>query len=199
MNKFLIRASDILLSLVGLILLAPFMLLISVWITLDSTGPVIFRQNRVGKNNRDFILYKFRTMVVNAEKQGLITVGTRDSRITRSGAFLRKFKLDELPQLWNVLIGDMSLVGPRPEVRKYVDLYTPEQRIVLSVRPGITDLASIVFSNENEVLSRQKDPDTYYIQVIMPEKIRLNLVFIEHPSWIKYLSIIFKTIRKIAG
>lgn len=199
MNKFLIRASDILLSLVGLILLAPFMLLISCWIGLDSKGPVIFRQSRVGKNDRDFILYKFRTMVINAEKQGLITVGTRDSRITRSGAFLRKFKLDEVPQLWNVLTGDMSLVGPRPEVRKYVDLYTPEQRIVLSVKPGITDLASIVFSNENEVLSSQKDPDTYYIQVIMPEKIRLNLVFIEHPSWTKYLNIIIKTIRKIAG
>lgn len=193
----MIRISDVIFSLAGLILLFPVFLLVSVWIALDSNGPVIYRQKRVGKGNKDFVLYKFRTMGLNAEKRGMITVGSRDPRVTRSGAFLRKYKIDELPQLWNVLTGEMSLVGPRPEVRKYVDMYTPDQAKVLEIKPGITDQASITFSHENELLSRQKDPEAYYIKVLIPEKIRLNLVYIQHPTWNNYLRLIVKTFLKI--
>lgn len=196
-HQILIRCSDILFAFVGIILFLPLFLIIALWIKLDSNGPVFFRQVRVGKNNRDFRLIKFRTMIVDADKKGLITIGTKDPRVTRAGSFLRRFKLDELPQLFNVLSGKMSLVGPRPEVRKYVDLYTPEQRMVLTVRPGITDFASIEFSDENELLNKSKDPDHYYIHELIPAKIRLNRIFIDNPSYFQYLRIIFLTLRKL--
>lgn len=196
-NKFLIRTADIFFSGIALLLFIPAAIVIAVFIKINSAGPVIFRQKRVGKGGKDFRLLKFRTMVLNADSKGLITIGTKDPRITRVGAYLRRSKWDEIPQLWNVLVGEMSLVGPRPEVRKYVDLYTEEQKIVLSVRPGITDYASIKFSDENELLSKSTDPERYYIEHILPEKIRLNMYFIEKPSFGKYLDIIWQTILKV--
>lgn len=152
---------------------------------------------RVGRNGKDFYVYKFRSMRVGSDKQGLITVGGRDPRITRIGYFIRKYKLDELPQLFNVLKGDMSLVGPRPEVRKYVDLYTDEQRKVLSVRPGITDYASIEYVDENMILGQAEDADKAYVEQIMPDKIRYNMKYIEHRSVTEYFKIIFLTIWSI--
>jgi len=189
-----IRLLDILFSFVGLVLLSPLLLLIALWVKSDSRGPVFFRQIRVGRYGKDFQLFKFRSMRVDADKAGLLTVGGRDPRITGAGYFLRKYKLDELPQLLNVLFGDMSVVGPRPEVRKYVNLYTPEQRQILNVRPGITDMASIEFRNENEILAQSIDPEQTYIQDIMPQKIRLNQVFIKNPTIFNYLRIIFRTV-----
>lgn len=194
----MIRLIDFIASLFGLIFLLPVFLLIAIWIKLDdSKGPVFFRQTRVGKDGIDFGLYKFRSMYVDSDRHGLITVGGRDPRITRSGFYIRKYKLDELPQLINVLKGDMSMVGPRPEVRKYVDLYTDEQRRVLNVRPGITDYASIEYLDENTLLAQSADPDKTYIEEIMPAKIRLNMKYINNPSLSEYLKIIFKTITAI--
>ncbi len=142
-------------------------------------------------------MYKFRSMRVGSDKKGLLTVGGRDPRVTRVGAFIRKYKLDELPQLFNVLKGDMSLVGPRPEVRKYVDLYTPEQRKVLSVRPGITDYASIEYMDENTILGQAEDPDKAYVDQIMPDKIRYNMKYIEHRSVKEYFKVVFLTLVHI--
>ena len=155
----MIRFFDILLSSLGLILLSPIFLIIYVVIRSSSKGPGFYSQKRIGKHGRPFRLYKFRTMRIGSDKGRLITVGGKDSRITKAGFYIRKYKLDELPQLWNVLIGDMSLVGPRPEVERYVKLYTPSQRVVLSVKPGITDYASIAFSEENIILGRAKNPE----------------------------------------
>jgi lipopolysaccharide/colanic/teichoic acid biosynthesis glycosyltransferase len=198
MNKFLIRIFDIIFSSVGLIVLSPILVLISIIILIDSPGDIIFKQLRVGKNNEDFILYKFRTMRVNSDRHGLITVGMRDPRVTHVGVLLRRFKLDELPQLVNVLAGQMSLVGPRPEVRRYAELYSPaHQMIVLSVKPGITDLASIEYSKENELLSTVADPEHFYVNVVLPAKVRLNLIFIQNPTFGNYLRIIFRTIGKL--
>jgi len=193
----MIRFLDILFSLLGLIILLPVFLIVAVLIKCSSKGPVFFLQKRVGKGNRDFSLIKFRTMYQDADRKGLLTVGQWDPRITPVGYFLRKYKIDELPQLINVLKGDMSLVGPRPEVRKYVDLYNDEQRQILNFRPGITDLASIKYVNENEILSQAEDPEAYYIQHIMPDKIRLNLEYLRQPTLKKYFSIIFKTFFSI--
>ena len=193
----MIRFLDILFSLLGLIILLPVFLIVAVLIKCSSKGPVFFLQKRVGKGNRDFSLIKFRTMYQDADRKGLLTVGQRDPRITPVGYFLRKYKIDELPQLINVLKGDMSLVGPRPEVRKYVDLYNDEQRQILNFRPGITDLASIKYVNENEILSQAEDPEAYYIQHIMPDKIRLNLEYLRQPTLKKYFSIIFQTFFSI--
>lgn len=193
------RSFDILFSLIGLILLLPFFIIIALCIRLDSKGGIFYRQTRVGKDGKDFRLFKFRTMVSGSDKKGLITVGGRDSRITRIGYTLRKYKLDELPQLLNVLIGDMSLVGPRPEVRKYVDLYTEQQRMVLSVQPGITDYASIEYSNENELLGQSNDPEITYIQEIMPHKLQLNLKYIREKGMLTDLRIIFATLKKIVS
>jgi lipopolysaccharide/colanic/teichoic acid biosynthesis glycosyltransferase len=193
----MIRLFDIIFSLIGLLILLPFFILIAVLIKLSSAGPVFFVQQRVGKGNVDFDLIKFRTMKINADKQGLLTVGGRDPRITAVGYFLRKYKLDELPQLLNVLIGDMSLVGPRPEVRKYVDLYTPEQKRVLNVRPGITDNASLEYFNENDLLARSSDPEQTYVLEIMPAKLNLNMKFINDPGLGSYFSIIFRTLGRI--
>ena len=167
---------------------------VALLVRLDSKGPVIYRQSRVGKGGEPFWLLKFRTMHTGSDKKGLLTIGGKDSRVTRVGYFLRKYKLDELPQLWNVVKGDMSLVGPRPEVKKYVDLYNEEQRKVLTVRPGITDLASIIYRNENELLAKSSDPEAYYVNVIMPEKIRLNNKFISNRNVKDYLAILFKTV-----
>jgi lipopolysaccharide/colanic/teichoic acid biosynthesis glycosyltransferase len=191
------RLFDILLSFVGLIILFPFFVLISVWILLDSRGGIFYRQTRVGKNNIDFRLWKFRSMRPDSDKKGLLTVGGRDPRITRSGYFLRKYKLDELPQLINVLTGDMSFVGPRPEVRKYVDLYNEEQRKVLNVRPGITDIASLEYFEENELLARSNEPERTYIDEIMPAKLKLNLQYISKANLGTDLGMIFKTIGRI--
>jgi lipopolysaccharide/colanic/teichoic acid biosynthesis glycosyltransferase len=197
-NRALIRFLDIIFSLTGIILLSPAMLLIAIFILLDSRGSVIFKQSRVGKNYIDFKLFKFRTMHVNAERKGLITVGDKDPRVTGVGAFLRRYKLDEIPQLFNVLSGEMSLVGPRPEVRKYTELYSPaHQMIVFSVKPGITDYASIEYSKENELLSSVPDPEKFYISDVLPAKIKLNLIFIENPTLRNYLRIILRTIVKL--
>ncbi len=187
------RAFDILASGCGLLLVSPIFLVLTIWIHFDSEGPIFYRQVRVGRGNKDFRLFKFRSMRVGADKQGLITIGGHDPRVTRSGYFIRKYKLDELPQLINVFVGDMSLVGPRPEVRKYVDMYTPEQLHVLDVRPGITDAASITYRNENELLEKAKHPNQYYIEIIMPDKLRINLAYVANHSFMGDIKLIFKT------
>ena len=187
------RLFDIVASFLGLLFLSPLFLILAIWIKLDSKGPVFYRQIRVGKGNKDFNLYKFRSMRVGADKSGLITIGGHDPRVTRSGLVIRKYKLDEFPQLINVLLGDMSLVGPRPEVRKYVDMYTAEQMHVLDVRPGITDLASIRYRNENELLESVSDPDKYYTDVIMQDKLRINLEYVEKQSFLYDIKLIFST------
>ena len=198
MNRFLIRLFDLMFSFFGLILLLPLFFIISLIIYIDSPGKIIYTQWRVGKNNSDFKLFKFRTMKINSDSHRLITIGLKDPRVTRAGIFIRKYKLDELPQLVNVFNGQMSLVGPRPEVRHFTEQYTlANQMIVLSVKPGITDLASIEYSKENELLSSVTDPDNYYVNVVMPAKIRLNLNFIENPTLNNYLRIILRTIGKL--
>ena len=190
------RIFDIISSLFGLILLSPFMIIIAILIKLDSKGPIFFKQVRVTKNGREFKIFKYRTMKVGSDKYSQITVG-KDSRITKVGDFLRKYKLDEIPQLINVLIGDMSLVGPRPEVPKYVALYTEEQREILKVRAGITDYASIEFSNENDILANETDPEKAYIEKIMPRKIELNKKYLSEISVMTDIKIILLTIKKI--
>jgi lipopolysaccharide/colanic/teichoic acid biosynthesis glycosyltransferase len=187
------RIFDILASGFGLLVLSPIFLIMAIWIKLDSNGPVFYRQVRVGRHNKDFRIFKFRSMRVGSDKGSLVTIGGHDPRITRSGYFIRKFKLDELPQLINVFVGDMSLVGPRPEVRHYVDYWTEEQMHVLDVRPGITDPASIKFRNENELLETAEDPEKYYIEVIMQEKIKLYLEYVEKTSFWYDIKLIFKT------
>jgi lipopolysaccharide/colanic/teichoic acid biosynthesis glycosyltransferase len=166
-------------------------------IIIESKGGGFYKQTRVGLNGVDFKLIKFRSMAIGSDKKGLITIGGNDDRITKTGLFIRKFKIDELPQLFNVINGNMSLVGPRPEVRKYVDLYTKEQREVLNIKPGITDYASIEYANENEILGKADDPDKMYIDEIMPAKIELNIKFIENKSLKEYFNIIFLTFLKI--
>ncbi len=193
----MIRFFDILLSALGLILLSPLLALIYVLIRIESRGPGFYSQKRIGKDGVPFRLYKFRSMRRGSDKGHLITIGGRDSRITKVGYYIRKYKIDELPQLWNVLIGDMSLVGPRPEVERYVRLYTPEQRIVLSVKPGVTDYASIAFSDENILLGKAEDPEEMYINEIMPKKIEYNLNFINNRTLGEYFKIIFMTLGKI--
>lgn len=191
------RLLDILSSALVLLLLLPFWLIIAMAIVLESRGGVFYRQIRVGKDNKDFYLYKFRTMRTGSDQKGLLTVGERDSRITRVGYFLRKYKIDEFPQLLNVLKGDMSIVGPRPEVRKYVDMYTPEQMRVLSVRPGLTDLASIQYVHENELLAASDNPEKTYIEEVMPAKLALNLQYIDSQSVLGDIKLICKTFAAI--
>ncbi len=188
------RLLDVIISLIMLFVLSPVMLILAIIVKLTSAGPVIYVQKRVGRNNVDFNMYKFRTMRVNADKLGQLTIGGRDKRITPAGYYLRKFKLDELPQLLNVLKGDMSFVGPRPEVRKYVDMYTADQLIVLTVRPGITDYASVKYKNENELLQKAPNPEEYYINVIMPHKIELNKHYIYNKTLKSYFFTIFTTV-----
>lgn len=187
------RIFDILVSGIGLLCLSPLLLIVAIWIKLDSPGPVFYRQVRVGRYNKDFRIFKFRSMRIGSDKGSLVTIGGRDPRITRSGYFIRKFKIDELPQLINVLVGDMSLVGPRPEVRHYVNYWTPEQMHVLDVRPGITDPASIKYRNENELLAQAEDPEKYYIEIIMQEKIKLYLEYAEKSSFWYDIKLIFQT------
>ncbi|MBE6063499.1 MAG: sugar transferase [Clostridium butyricum] len=195
-NRAVKRVFDILASGIGIIILSPILLIIALRIKTGSDGPVFFKQIRVGKDGKEFEILKFRTMVVNAEKLGRqITVGA-DNRITKVGGFLRKYKLDELPQLFNVFKGDMSLVGPRPEVPRYVKLYTEEQRKVLSVKPGITDLASIRYRDENELLGKAENPDEFYINTIMPDKLALNMEYIDKSNVFYDIYIIIETIIK---
>jgi Sugar transferases involved in lipopolysaccharide synthesis len=193
----MIRLFDIVFSLLGLLILFPLFVFIYLLVIIESRGGGFYFQNRVGKNGLDFKLFKFRSMCIGSDKKGLITVGGNDPRMTKVGVFIRRFKLDELPQLFNVLIGDMSLVGPRPEVRKYVDLYTKEQLKVLSVRPGITDFASIEYVNENEILGLANNPEKTYIEEIMPNKIRLNMKYIQQQTIKEYFYIISLTFWRI--
>lgn len=191
------RLFDLVASGLGLLFLAPILIIVAIWIKIDSEGPVFFRQLRVGRNNKDFRIYKFRSMRVGADKGSQVTVGGHDPRITKSGYFIRKTKIDELPQLINVFIGDMSLVGPRPEVRHYVNYWTPEQMHVLDVRPGITDPASIRYRNENELLEKAEDPEKYYIEVIMQDKIKLYLDYVEKHGFWYDIKLIFQTFKAI--
>ncbi|MDC6363549.1 MULTISPECIES: sugar transferase [Flavobacteriaceae] len=191
------RLFDIILSSFGILVLSPILVLISILVKISSKGPVFYRQVRVGKGNKDFRIFKFRTMYTGSDKKGLLTVGGRDPRVTKVGYYLRKFKLDELPQLFNVFTGEMSLVGPRPEVRKYVEHYSESDMEVLSVRPGITDYASIAFRNENDILKESEDPEKKYIEEIMPIKLGLNKKYIAEKGMFKDLSIILKTITVI--
>lgn len=191
------RLFDIVSSSIGLIFLSPIFLFLAIWIKADSKGAVFYKQTRVGKNGKDFKIFKFRSMRQGSDKEGLITVGGRDARITKSGYYIRKYKLDEFPQLINVLRGDMSIVGPRPEVRKYVNLYTKEQLRVLSVKPGITDIASIKYRNENELLEKAGNPDKMYVEVIMPDKLKYNLEYIDKKSFIFDIKLIFDTFKEI--
>lgn len=193
----MIRFFDIVFSGIGLILLSPLFLVLYILICLESKGGGFYSQQRIGKDGVPFNLYKFRSMRKDADKKGLITVGGHDPRITKIGYFIRKYKLDELPQLFNVLKGDMSLVGPRPEVEKYTKLYTPEQRKVLSVVPGITDWASIEYVDENVILGKAEDPDKAYIEQVMPDKIKYNMKYINNRSVGEYFKIIFTTFYRI--
>jgi lipopolysaccharide/colanic/teichoic acid biosynthesis glycosyltransferase len=193
----MIRFFDIIFSFFGLVVLSPVFFVIALGIVLDSKGGIFYNQVRVGKNNTDFKLFKFRTMAAGSDKGSLITIGAKDSRITKTGYFLREYKLDELPQLINVLRGDMSFVGPRPEVRKYVDLYNSEQQRVLLVVPGITDYASIEYMDENSLLENVSDPDKAYIEQVMLKKLQYNMRYINHCTTTEYFKIIFLTIWKI--
>jgi lipopolysaccharide/colanic/teichoic acid biosynthesis glycosyltransferase len=193
----MIRILDILFTTLGIIILMPFFIIIGILIKLNSKGPFLYKQERVGWKGIDFKVYKFRTMHVDSDKLGLLTVGGRDPRITKVGYYLRKLKLDELPQLFNVLFGNMSLVGPRPEVRKYVDLYTFDQKKILLIKPGITDWASIVYRDENIILEKSLNPEKDYIQIILPDKIKYNLIFLNNYKVLEYLKILIFTFIKI--
>lgn len=191
------RSFDIFFSFFGLILLSPLFLIIAVLVKAESKGPVIYRQTRVGKNGMDFEVLKFRSMRPGSESKGLLTVGGKDSRITKTGYFIRKYKLDELPQLINVLKGEMSIVGPRPEVRKYVLLYDENQKQVLNVKPGITDIASIKYKNENELLESSDNPEEFYIKEIMPNKIKMNLDYLSDRSFFRDIKVILNTLKAV--
>ncbi len=191
------RIFDITIAFILLIIAIPLFVVMIVWVWLDDGWPVFFSQERVGKNEVNFKLHKFRTMKKASEKAGQLTVGSRDSRITKSGYYLRKYKMDELPQLWNVIKGDMSLVGPRPEVPKYVSMYSEQQKRVLSVKPGITDQASLIYFEENELLGASPNPEQTYITQVMPEKLRLNLEYIDNQTISLDFKIILQTISRI--
>lgn len=188
------RSFDFVFALIGLITISPLLIIISILIKIDSKGAIIFIQNRVGKNNEDFNIYKFRTMHIKSENKGLLTIGNGDSRVTRIGYFLRRYKIDEFPQLFNVLLGNMSFVGPRPELRYYVNFYSKEDLKILSVRPGITGLASLEYRNEVELLKKATNPEDYYINTIIPDKLSYNKTYIKKQSLILDLKLIFKTI-----
>ena len=191
------RIFDILVSLIILSIFLPFGIIIALSIVLESRGGVFYRQQRVGRYGKQFKLFKFRTMRPNSDKLGMLTVGMRDPRITRVGFFLRKTKLDEFPQFLNVLFGEMSIVGPRPEVQKYVDLYSDEQRKILDVKPGITDYASLEYFKENELLGKSADPDKTYIEEIMPAKLKLNEKYLTNPSIITDVKVMWLTFKKM--
>ena len=191
------RIFDLFFAFIGILLLLPIYLLIAILIKFDSKGEVLYKQERIGKDGIPFYVLKFRTMVPDAFSKGALTVGSRDPRVTGVGFYLRKYKLDELPQLFNVLFGEMSFVGPRPEVKKYTDLYNENQRVVLSVKPGITDYASIKYRNENDLLAQSSDPEKLYIEEIMPEKLNLNLKYINDNNVFKDIKIIINTFYTI--
>jgi lipopolysaccharide/colanic/teichoic acid biosynthesis glycosyltransferase len=191
------RIFDIIMAIVIITLVLPFGIIISLMILLSSRGGIFYIQERVGKDKKPFGLLKFRTMKQNADREGKLTVGMRDARITKVGYFLRKYKLDEFPQFLNVLKGDMSVVGPRPEVKEYVDLYTKEQLEILHVRPGITDLASLEYYRENELLGQAEDPQKTYIEEVMPAKIELNKKYLANPSLGTDIKIIWRTFLKM--
>jgi lipopolysaccharide/colanic/teichoic acid biosynthesis glycosyltransferase len=193
------RFFDIAFSMGAIVLLLPVFVVVSFGVLLDGRGGILFRQQRVGLNGRLFPILKFRTMKPDDGRQLQITVGSRDPRITHVGYWLRRYKLDELPQLFNVLVGQMSLVGPRPEVPKYVALYSDEQRRVLTVRPGITDLASLKYFEESDLIAQSSDPEKTYVEIIMPEKLRLNMEYINRPSLRNDVRIIFHTVLRILG
>lgn len=197
LNRFLKRSFDVVSSAIGLAILSPVMLLMAALIRLEDKGPVLYRGERVGKNHRPFKMLKFRTMVVNAERLGASSTSENDPRITKTGGILRKYKLDELPQLINVLKGEMSLVGPRPQVKWAVELYNENEKRLLSVRPGITDYASIRFRNEGAILKGSKDPDRDYLEKIAPEKIRLGLLYVDEASFLTDLRIILLTLKTL--
>jgi lipopolysaccharide/colanic/teichoic acid biosynthesis glycosyltransferase len=181
------------------VLFLPVGIFIAIWISLESKGGIFYRQERIGKNGIPFRILKFRSMRKDADKSGKLTVGMRDPRITRSGYFIRKYKLDEFPQFINVLKGEMSIVGPRPEVKEYTDLYTIEQRKILSVKPGITDYASLEYFKENEILGSSDDPEKTYIEQVMPAKIALNLKYIQNPGIVQDMTIMWRTFLKLIG
>ena len=191
------RTIDAVLSFASLVLLFPFLAIIAILVRCTSKGPALYWQERVGRGGRTFEIAKFRTMFLGADRNGLHITTSGDARITRLGVILRKFKIDELPQLWNVLKGDMSLVGPRPELPEYVTDYSPEQRMVLSVRPGITDIASIHYRNEEEVLGQSENPEEFYRNAVLPHKLALNLQYIERISLFSDLKLISKTVRAL--
>ncbi|MFI5203090.1 MAG: sugar transferase [Flavobacteriales bacterium] len=193
------RAFDIIMSFLGLVILSPFFIIFSLLVLFSGKGGIFFSQTRVGQYGKDFLLYKFRSMRPNAEKSGQLTIGSRDPRVTRTGYFLRRTKMDELPQLFNVLMGDMSFVGPRPEVRKYVDLYTKEQQKVLLVRPGITDKASLEYFEESDLLAASNDPEATYIKDIMPKKLSINLKYLENKGLLSDMGIILRTLGRVLG
>jgi lipopolysaccharide/colanic/teichoic acid biosynthesis glycosyltransferase len=191
------RIFDIVFSLLGLVVLSPFFVVLTILIKAESKGNIFYLQTRVGKNNKDFKIFKFRSMYQDADKNGLLTIGEKDSRVTRVGYYIRKYKLDEFAQLINVLKGEMSIVGPRPEVRKYVEMYNADQKRILLVKPGITDYASIEFSNENEILEQSQNPEKKYIEEIMPYKLNLGMKYINHNNTLIDFKIIFLTLKKI--
>ncbi|TGV03967.1 sugar transferase [Flavivirga rizhaonensis] len=191
------RSFDVVLSIIGLCVLSPFLILISVLIILDSKGPILFVQGRVGKNNIDFNIFKFRTMRVQSQNKGLLTLGNNDSRITKVGYFLRRYKIDEFPQLINILKGDMSFVGPRPELRHYVNFYSEDDMQIFSVRPGITGLASLKYRNEVELLKAAKDPEDFFINTIIPDKLKYNKEYIRKRNFFFDLKLIGLTVIKV--
>lgn len=193
----MIRFFDLLISFIGILLFSPILVIVSLLIIVDSRLPVFFKQSRVGKHNRDFELYKFRTMKVDKENNSFLSLSKSGNKITGIGYFLRKSKMDELPQLFNVIKGDMSIVGPRPELRKYVDLYNEHQREILQIRPGVTDYATIKFMNEEELLAESDNPEELYISKILPEKILLNKLYFRNHSVKEYFKIIFITLYYI--
>lgn len=191
------RVFDLVFSFLGLVILSPILILIAVLIKLDSKGPILFIQNRVGKNNVDFKIYKFRTMRIASESKGLLTLGNNDSRVTKVGYFLRRYKIDEFPQLINVLKGDMSFVGPRPELRHYVNFYNDDDMRIFQVRPGITGLASLKYRNEVELLKAAKNPEEFFIKTIIPDKLRFNKLYIEKRNFFFDMKLILMTVVKV--
>lgn len=191
------RGFDIFFSLSSILLLLPLLIIVALLVKVDSEGDIFYTQKRVGRYKKSFSIYKFRTMINHSDKKGLLTVGNKDNRITKVGYFLRKYKIDEIPQFINVLKGDMSIVGPRPEVERYVSLYSVEQLNILNVKPGITDESSIIYRNESEILSRQSEPEKYYVNFLLPNKLTIGLDYVENQSFIKDIEIIIKTIYTI--
>lgn len=199
MYPVLKRILDVVVALVGLVVLFPLFIVLAIWVKATSPGPILYAGKRVGKNGKPFRMLKFRTMVVNADKLGASSTSDDDARLTSAGKFMRRFKLDELPQLVNVVNGEMSFVGPRPQVEWAVNLYTPEERGLLAVRPGITDFASLRFRNEGEILRGSTDPDRDYLEKIAPQKIRLGLYYVRNYSLLVDVKILVATLLSIAG